>query len=115
MQIRDERKRRSIGMSVCAYLLVFAFAFRKSSFHELEFWLHRKPERFKNLFPKRTRLPKIDALRDVVKIIKTEDVQNMFDGVVDKAIENKAIRENTINGLRVAAVDGVEYFVRKCY
>jgi len=37
----------------------------------------------------------------------------MYDGIIDKATENKVLRGNTINGLRVAAVDGVELFSSK--
>jgi hypothetical protein len=109
-KIRDGRKRHSIKMSVCAYLLIFAFAFQVSSFNELNFWLERSKRRFQNLFPEATRLPKIDALRDVVKIMQTEDVLEMFDSIISKLTENAVLRENTINGLRVAAVDGVEVF-----
>ena len=109
-QIKDYRKRRSIKLSTCAYLLIFAFAFRVSSFNEIQFWIEERRTRFGHLFKKGTRLPKIDALRDIVKMMQIEDVQNLFDSVIDKLAENKVLRENTINELRVAAVDGVEVF-----
>lgn len=109
-QIKDSRKRRSIKVSTSAYMLIFAFAFRVSSFNEMQFWVEESKSRFGHLFKKGTHLPKIDALRGIVKMMRIEDVQNLFDSVIDRLIENKVLRENTINGLRVAAVDGVEVF-----
>ena len=109
-KIKDYRKRRSIKLSTCAYMLIFAFSFRVSSFYEMQFWVEESKTRFGHLFRKGTPLPKIDALRDIVKMMRIEDVRNLFDAVIDKLIENKVLRENTINGLRVAAVDGVEVF-----
>jgi hypothetical protein len=79
----------------------------------MKYFIEDNKQRFKNLFPKGTRLPKIDALREIVKEMELEDVQNVHDGIVDKAIENKVLRTTTINGLRVSAVDGVELFSSK--
>jgi hypothetical protein len=45
--------------------------------------------------------------------MELSDVRSMFDGIIDKAVENKVLRENTINGLRVSAVDGVELLSSK--
>jgi hypothetical protein len=42
-----------------------------------------------------------------------EDVQGMYDRIIDTVAENKVLRENTINGLRVAEVDGMEMFSSK--
>lgn len=113
LNMRDIRKRRSIQLSTAVYLLIFAFAFQVSSFNDLRLWLEDKNGRFKHLFKKGTRLPKVDALRDIVKQIDCADAELIFDAIVDKAAENKILRENTINGLRVSAVDGVEVFSSK--
>ena len=112
-QIRDGRKRRSIKTNVVSYLLIFGFIFQVSSFNRMKYFIEDNKQRFMNLFPKGTKLPKTDALREIVKEMELEDVQNMHDGVVDKAIKNKVLRDNTINGLRVSAVDGVELFSSK--
>ncbi len=102
-QIRGDRKRRSIKLHTAVYMLLMAFAFRASSLNEIKLWTEESNSRFKHLFKKGMRLPKVDALRDIVKMIHTEDVEKMFDSVVDKLPENKVLRENTIHGLRVAA------------
>ena len=93
--------------------MIFAFALQVSSFNRMKYLMENNKQRFKNLLPKGTRLPKIDAVREIVKQMELRDIRFMFDGVIDKAVENKVIRENTINGLRVAAVDGVELFSSK--
>ena len=112
-KIRDGRKKRLIRTSVTAYMLIFAFALQVSSFNRMKYLMEDNERRFLNLFPKGTRLPKIDAVRKIVKQMELTDVEAMFNGIIDKAIENKVLRENAINGLRVAAIDGVELFSSK--
>ncbi len=109
-QLRDGKKRRSIKTSVVGYILVFSFVLQVSSFNRIKYLLESNKQRFKNLFPKGTRIPKIDAVRETVKALNIDDVKDMFNGILKDVIENKVLRENTINGLRVAAVDGVELF-----
>ena len=111
--IRDTRKKQTIKTSVVGYVLIFAFVFQISSFNRLKYFMEENKKRFQNILPKGTRIPKIDAVRDIVKAMNTSDVQNVHDCVVNRAIENKVIRESTINGFRVAAVDGVELFSSK--
>lgn len=96
-----------------AYLLIFAFVLQVSSFNRMKYLLEDNKLRFLNLLPKGRKLPKIDAVRGIVMHMELTDVRNMFDGIIDKAIENKVLRGNTLNGLRVAAVDGVELFSSK--
>ena len=112
-RIRDGKRRRSIKTSVVAYILVFAFGLQVSSFHKMMYLLERDKGRFKNLFPKGTRIPKVDAVRETVKEMWLADIQEMYDGIIDVATENKVLRENSINGLRVSAVDGVELYSSK--
>jgi hypothetical protein len=79
----------------------------------MKYFLERNKKRFSNLFPRGTRLPKIDAIRDIVKAMELASVRAVFDGITSKAIENKVLRENTINGLRVSAIDATELFSSK--
>lgn len=65
------------------------------------------------MFKKGTRIPKVDALRDIVKMMHYDDIEDMFNSVLHKLVDNRVIRENTIHGLRVCAVDGVEVFSSK--
>jgi hypothetical protein len=116
-RIRDNKKRRTIKTGVVVYLLIFSFCLNTSSFHRMRYMLELNRTRFRNLLPKGTRLPKIDAIRETVKAMNMEDVKEMHNGIVDRIVENKVLRENTINGLRVVAVDGTEFFsskVKRC-
>ena len=112
-QIKDTRSKLLIRTSVVAYLLIFSFAMHVSSFNRMKYLLEHNKTRFLNLFPKNTRLPKIDAIRDSVKSMNLNDVNEMHDAIVANAIQNDALVGNTINGLRVTAVDGVELFKSK--
>ena len=112
-QIKDKRSRLLIRTSVVAYLLIFSFAMHVSSFNRMKYLLEDNKARFINLFPKNTKLPKIDAIRDSVKSMSINDVNEMHGAIVANAIQNGALEENTINGLKVAAVDGVELFKSK--
>jgi len=67
----------------------------------MKYLLEENKARFMNLLPKGKRLPKIDAIRETVKAMELEDVREMYDGQIDKIAENKVLREDTINGLRV--------------
>lgn len=42
--------------------------------------------------------------------MRLTDVQNLFDSIIDRIAENKVLHKNTINGLRVAAVNGMKVF-----
>lgn len=108
--IRDARKRRTIQTHTVSYVLLFAFVLQMSSFNQLRYYLEENKKRFENLLGKRTRIPKIDAIRDAVRAMEEADVRKAYEQIVDKAIENKAWKDNTINGFRVAAIDGVELF-----
>jgi len=88
-EIRDGRSRRSIKTAVVAYLLVFAFVLQVSSFREMVYLLQINKTRFLNLLPKGTRLPKIDAIRDIVKGMFLPTVQAMHNKIINKTVENK--------------------------
>jgi len=112
-KIRDSKRRRTYKTASIGYLLIFAFVLQVGSFNRMKYMLEDNKTRFMNLLPKGKRLPKIDAIRETVIAMEVGDVREMYDGIIDKIAENKVLRENTINGLRVAAVDGVELFSSK--
>ena len=45
-----------------------------------------KEKEFKNLFPRKTRLPLIDTIRDSLKSIELTGLANMNKGIIKKAI-----------------------------
>ena len=108
--IRDTRKRKTIQTHTVSYLLLFAFVLQVSSFNRLKYLLENNKKRFQNLLGRNTRLPKIDAVRDAVASMDYEDIRKAHAQIIDKVIENKVLQDHTINGYRVAAIDGVELF-----
>ncbi|MFU0823474.1 hypothetical protein [Clostridium sp.] len=59
--LKDGRINPQIETSTISFIVLFTFICRLKSFNRLEHWLEKG--RFKNLFPKKTRLPHIDAVR----------------------------------------------------
>ena len=69
-----------------------------------------KANEFKNILPKGTKLPPIDAIRDALKVIDLEALRQMLKNIIMKARENKVFASSTINWFVVAAIDGTQTF-----
>ena len=88
--------------------LLFGFLLRIKSMNELNCML--KENEFKNLIPKWTKVPQIDTMRDVVKLIELIGLHKILKLIIKKAIENKVFANGTIDGYTVAAIDGTKFF-----
>ncbi len=69
-----------------------------------------KNNEFINLFPKGTKLPGIDAIRDTLKAMGIEELKYILTLIIKKAIDNKVFENGTIDGYTVAAMDGTKFF-----
>lgn len=58
----------------------------------------------------RGKIPKVDAVRDLLSGIDPEEVQKIHEGTIDTLKKNRVFREGTIGGYVVAGIDGVELF-----
>jgi len=56
-----------------------------------------KEDEFKNLFPRGTKLPRIDTIRDTLKIIDLNGFADINKSIVKKAIKNKTYVNDTID------------------
>jgi predicted transposase YbfD/YdcC len=106
--LKDGRIDPQIKTSTISFIVLFAFICRLRSFNRLEHWLEKG--RFKKLFPKKTRLPHIDAVRRSLSNFNIDSLDNMHDHIVKTIFKNKVFRNGTIDGIKVAAIDGVEIF-----
>lgn len=90
------------------------FILQVPSFNRLERWI--KKGKFKKLFSKKTKMPSIDAVRHSLNKTDLESLNKMNKDIVKTAIQNKVFRKGTIDGYKVAAIDGVEIFesTEKC-
>jgi hypothetical protein len=88
--------------------VLFGFLLRIKSFNELSLMI--KNHEFSRLFPRGTKLPQIDAIRDTLKVINTDGLKQINQHTVKVAIQNKTFANGTIDGYMVAAIDGTKFF-----
>jgi hypothetical protein len=76
--------------------VLFGFLLRIKSFNELSCML--KENEFKMMFLKGTKMPKIDTIRDTLKIIYINGFTVLMKTIIKKAIDNKTFAKVTIGG-----------------
>jgi hypothetical protein len=69
-----------------------------------------KNHEFRQLFPRGTTLPQVDAIRDTLKVIDIDGLKQINQDILKKAVENKVFENGTIDGYMVAAIDGTKFF-----
>ena len=88
--------------------VLFGFLLRMKSFNELSLMI--KNREFSQLFPRGTKLPQIDAIRDTLKVMDIDGLKQVNQNIVKMAVKNKAFENGTIDGYMVAAIDGTKFF-----
>ncbi|HLR35838.1 MAG TPA: transposase [Tissierellales bacterium] len=113
-RLKDKRIKYSIELSTITFVVLLGFMLQIESFNRLNHWL--KKRKFKKLLPKRTKTPKIDAIRDCLSEFDLDGLKEMHSNVIRTTIKNKVFRGGTIDRLKVVAIDGVELFesTNKC-
>jgi len=88
--------------------VLFGFLLRIKSFNELNLMIQN--HEFSKLFPRGTKLPSIDAIRDTLKVIDLDGLKHVNQQIVKTAVENKVFENGTIDGYMVVAIDGTKFF-----
>ena len=88
--------------------VLFGFSLRIKSFNELSLMI--KNHEFSKLFPRGTKLPQVDAIRDTLKVMNIDGLKQINQHIVKTAVSNKAFENGTIDGYMVAAIDGTKFF-----
>jgi len=88
--------------------VLFGFLLRIKSFNELNFMI--KNNEFSKLFSRGTKLPQVDAIRDTLKVIDIDGLNQINQDLVKKSVENKVFVNGTIDGYTVVAIDGTKFF-----
>lgn len=57
-----------------------------------------------------TKLPSDDTIKDVLRKLNLEDLREIAASIVQKARYNQALKSNTIEGMKVVAIDGTHIF-----
>ncbi|MBU3097672.1 transposase [Clostridium sp. DSM 17811] len=81
---------------------------RIQSFNELNNRI--KSNDFRRLVSRKTKIPLIDTIRDTLKGINVQGLDDINVGIIKKSVENKVFRKGTIEGYKVAAIDGTKIF-----
>jgi hypothetical protein len=107
-RVKDERKRPQIGSATIFTVMLFGFLFRIRSMEELDRSIQKG--RFRQLIPQSEVLPSHDTVRRALSQWDLESLQQNHDQFIAKFKQNKGPAKGSIEGWRVAAIDGVELF-----
>lgn len=107
-KLTDGRINPAYDTTKVVTLVLLGFLFRIKSFNELNLMI--KNNEFSKLFPRGTRLPLVDTIRDTLKVIDIKALKQINKDLIKKAIENKVFENGTIDGYTVAAIDGTKFF-----
>jgi hypothetical protein len=107
-RLTDGRKNPKYKTHLAILPVLLGFILRVRSFNELNNMI--KEKEFNNVLPKGLKLPKIDAIRDTLKVVDLSKLREILREIVCKARENKVFDKGTIDGLVVVAVDGTQTF-----
>lgn len=69
------------------------------SFNELKYKSIGKD--FVNIVSIKMKLPQVDTIRDILKVIDNQGVYKMHSEIIKKAKQNEVLEEGTIDGYRV--------------
>lgn len=103
--LTDGRRQPQISTAAVFLSVMMLFVLRRGSLNAVEQDL-RMPRRMQGLVG--PRLPSADTLGRVYALMDSESLQHMLAAVNHRLKRNKAVA--TVGGLRIAAVDGHEFF-----
>lgn len=110
-KLKDGRVNPTHKTSTVISIVLYGFLLRVKSFNELSNMI--KNNEFNKLFPRGTKSPRIDTIRDLLKVIDLRDIKQMLDQIIKKAVRNKVFDQGTIDGFTVAVMDGTKFFGSK--
>lgn len=111
-QAKDQRKQPRILPAAIFKVMLFFFLFRIPSMEDLDRQL--KKGRFRQLIPKK-QIPSHDTVRRALIQWDVETLTQSHMLWIDKFKKNKGPKKGSIDGWRVAAIDGVELFSSKSH
>ena len=65
---------------------------------------------FRNVLPRGLKMPKVDTIRDTLKVVDISGLRDMLKHNIKKAVDNKVFHNGTIDGYTVVAIDGTKFF-----
>ena len=107
-KLSDRRLKPTYSTGQVILPVLLGFLLRIKSFNELNLII--KNNEFGKVFPRGTKLPQVDAIRDTLKVIDVNGLKQINQHIVKKAVENKVFENGTIDGYNVVAIDGTKFF-----
>lgn len=107
-KLSDGRKNPKYKTNEVILLVLMGFLLRTRSFNNLNNMI--KDDDFRKVVPTKNKLPKIDAIRDTLKVIDIKGLRQMLAHGIRKARENKVFEGGTIDGFVIAAIDGTQTY-----
>ena len=107
-KLSDRRINPTYQTSQIIMPVLFGFLLRIKSFNELNLMI--KNNEFSKLFPRGTKLPLVDTIRDTLKVIDIKGLKQINQHIIKKSVENKVFENGTIKGYMVVAIDGTKFF-----
>ena len=104
----DKRVNPTYKTSEIILLVLTGFLLRVQSIYQLNNMI--KSDEFDNLFLNKGRMPKIDIIRNSLNTVNLKCLRRINNSMIKKAVRNKVLDEGTIDGYKVAAIDGTRLF-----
>jgi len=79
-KLRDNRTSPKITTSSIAFTLLIGFMLKIRSFNQLDDWLEHND--FRRIVPRKMKLPRIDAIRDSLKVIEIADIVELHHSTI---------------------------------
>lgn len=103
---KDLRKRQNFKTSMIFTIVFWGFILRVPSFNKLEKMINYGC--FNPLFPRRTKLPSIDAISEALTKWDLVALEKSFQKINSILTKNKTFAKGTIDGFTVCAIDGTD-------
>ena len=106
--LSDQRERKSIPLFNIVMPVLLFLMLQYESFHTVFSAPESMSKRLRNCIT--GKIPKVDAVRDLLSRISPEEIQKIHEGTIDILKKNRVFREGTIGRYVVTGIDGVELF-----
>ena len=107
-KMKDGRVNPKYKTSTVLLVVLLGLTLRVKSFNELNYMI--KENEFKYLFQKGTDIPRIDTIRDTMKVANVKGLHDEIDFIIKRAVRNKVFANGTVDGYTVVAIDGTKLF-----
>lgn len=102
--LSDQRERKSIPLFNIVMPVLLFLMLQYESFHTVFSAPESMSKRLRNCIT--GKIPKVDAVRDLLSRISPEEIQKIHEGTIDILKKNRVFWEGTIGRYVVAGIDG---------